>query len=99
MASKQPEFSPELIEGALTTIVYQNYLWEHFFKLNAINPCIVYYEDLLDNPSSEIQRIVDYIGVESSASVALEKAGISKEATPLNEEWRNRFNAALKIPR
>jgi len=96
-ARKEPEFAPELIEGALTAIVYQNHLWEHFFHLNGIEPCVIYYEDLLASPGSEIQRILDFMSVESSAAIDLEAIGIRKEATQLNEEWRNRFNAALLI--
>jgi len=98
-ASKAAEFAPELIEGALTTILYQNHLWQHFFQLNAIQPCVCYYEDLLENPSNEIQRILDFVGVESNIPVDIEKAGIRKEATQLNEDWRRRFNAAFKMPR
>lgn len=93
----EPSYSYERIEGAMSVGVFHNYLWDLFYDANNIEACIVYYEDILERPQEEIQRVVNFVGVEQEVSVDLSDAGLQKEATPLNLEWQERFRNELKI--
>jgi len=96
-AAKDPQYSYKSIGQALSSTIYKNFLWTHFFAVNGINACEVIYEQILENPTAEVQRIADFMGIDAQLSVNLDNAGLSKEATELNTEWIDRFNTEMKI--
>jgi len=96
---KEPIYSYENVEGAMTVGVFHNYMWDLFFQENGIEACIVYYEDLLERPSEEVQRVVDFVGVDAQVEVDLDQAGLQKEATQINLDWQESFRKELKIKR
>jgi trehalose 2-sulfotransferase len=89
---KSPVYDFDEINNARKYIENDDSLWQQLLAVNAITPCVVYYEDILDKPSKEIQRVIDFVGVEASISIDLESASLKKQATPLNLEWEERFN-------
>ena len=92
-SAAEPVYSREAIEKSLALTAYYDGLWDQFFAQNKIEPCRIFYEDILAKPNEEIQRVVDFVGVDVKVAINLEQAGLSREATSLNEEWRDRFNA------
>ncbi len=94
--TKQAVYSHEAIDKSLQLTAYYNDLWDRFFTTTKIVPLPVFYEDLLDQPTEEIQRVVDFVGVDSKVSISLEDAGLEREATALNQEWRERFESESK---
>ncbi len=91
--TKEPVYDRPELEKAVGVTNHYNEIWDLFFEQTKIKPCVVYYEDLLDRPQEEIQRVLDFVGVDAKADAKLEDAGLKREATALNEEWRQRFNA------
>ena len=96
-AAAAPAYSSEAIEKALTTSALHNSLWDQFFLVNGIEPCVVTYEDLLENPKGEVQKVIDYVGVDADPAVDLARAGLSQEANSLNRQWKDRFQETLRI--
>jgi LPS sulfotransferase NodH len=94
---KDPSYNHETIEGAITVGVFHNYMWDLFFAENGIEACMVYYEDILERPNEEVQRVVDFVGVEAEVSVDVNDAGLQREATQINLEWQERYRSELKI--
>ena len=94
---KEPTYNYEQLESATTVGVFHNCMWDLTFQENGIAPCLVWYEDLLERPTEEIQRIADFLGVEGEIAVEIDKAGLQKEATQLNLDWQERFRQEFKI--
>lgn len=94
---KEPSYKYEEIEGAITIGAFHNCMWDLIFEENGIESCMVYYEDILERPTEEIQRVVDFVGIEADVSVDLTEAGLQKEATQINLEWQELFRKELKI--
>lgn len=94
--AKEPVYSYEQIEKAVRVSTHYDGLWDHFFQLNKIEPCLVYYETLLERPQEEIQRVIDFVGVDAKVEVKLQDAGLKREATNVNREWRERFEEDSK---
>jgi trehalose 2-sulfotransferase len=95
-ATAEPVYSHEDIAKSIEVTKYYNKLWDDLFVLNKIEPWTLYYEDLLERPQQEIQGVVDFVGVRADVDVNLEDAGLKREATPLNAEWRKRFQIETK---
>lgn len=96
-ATAVPIYSSEAIEKSLTVGALQNCLWDQFFAANDIEPCLVFYEDLLEKPQQEVQKVIDYVGVAANPTISLAQAGLSKEANSTNREWKDRFRSELRI--
>ncbi len=96
-ADSEPEYSREAIENAITVTLYHEFLWDEFFSVNNLMPCCVYYEDLLKDPESEVQKVTDFLGLEIEAKGDLSEPGLRKQTTALNQEWKERFQSGLLI--
>ena len=92
----EPAFSFDGIEQAMAVIAGQNALWQHFFILNGIEPLQIVYEDLLEQPLAQISRIAEFLGVPAPDKVELGEAGIQKQSSQLNDDWKQQFNALLQ---
>jgi LPS sulfotransferase NodH len=92
-----PQYSDERLRADISTILYHDYLWEQFFTVNQINPCTVFYEDLLEQPNAEVGRVANFLGVAEVPAVELASTGLARQASGVNDEWRQRFNHGLRI--
>jgi len=88
---KQATYDFDKINRSFGLTSYQNALWERVFKANKITPHVIFYEDLLEAPTEQIQMIADFIGVDTKISIDLASAGLNKQATAQNREWDERF--------
>jgi LPS sulfotransferase NodH len=88
----EPIYDRGEIEKAIKVTEHYNEIWDKFFAHAEIEPCTVFYEDLLERPTEEIQGVLDFVGVDAKVSIDLEQAGLKREATALNQEWKDRFN-------
>ena len=93
--TKAPEFAFDGIEQAMAVISGQNSLWEHFFRLNNIQPHRITYEGLLADPNGHLENVAGFLGVEPPAQVDIHRSGIKKQASNLNQQWIEQFNALL----
>jgi len=84
-------FDPSDIESRLDTILAQCASWRKYFAMHQIEPLEVCYEDLIASPASTCEELLDFCGVDSSAPMTLEAAGVRRQADQLTQEWRERM--------
>lgn len=85
------------IKDALYFLCKEKALWESFFASIDQKPLRIMYEDLEHDPDSEINRVVEFLGV-SSFERAEKKEGLylEKQRDELSDEYKVRFIADSK---
>ena len=83
--------------------IYESY-WEDFFLDSNIRPLRIFYEDLVADPLSNLQRVINFLGIKRKIDVdKLEKFMNSsripqKQSDELSEEWVIRYLEESRCP-
>ncbi|MDE4912805.1 Stf0 family sulfotransferase [Methylobacterium sp. 092160098-2] len=82
------------VEGMLGNIDRENNDWLAFFSDKGIDPLIVFYEDVLENPQCEVDRIAQWLGV-PSGQVDQSKVPLKRQSNEETEEIIRSFRAKV----
>jgi LPS sulfotransferase NodH len=91
-----PRFDPSAIARLERTLRDNDAGWRTFFEDNRIAPLVVYYEDLAGDYAGTIVRVLDWLGVRGAKPVEIAPTRLRRQATALNEEWLERYEAFKK---
>jgi LPS sulfotransferase NodH len=75
---------------------HQDFLWEKLFSLTASEPLRLTYEEVVENPSSAVERVCSYLGVAGDSHAQLNHISLTEpQADSLSQEWADRFAEEL----
>ena len=83
-------YSATRIAELIDAITEQELATWRFFALNGIVPLAIRYEVLIQHPQIAIDRITDHLGL-PRAVIDPSRIELRKQASELNERWRERF--------
>jgi LPS sulfotransferase NodH len=86
-----PVFDAEAIKEGVRTLRERDAAWQRFFEEHAIDPCPVYYEDLVEDPVEVTKRLLDCLGIAVPDSFGLPSPQLQKQADELTEDWVRRY--------
>ena len=86
----QLSYSERRIAELIDVITEQELATWRFLGLNGIVPLAIKYEVLIQNPQFAVDRITNHLGL-PRAVIDPSRIELRKQATPLNEAWRQRF--------
>jgi LPS sulfotransferase NodH len=73
--------------------------WERWFRAQGLDPEVVWYEDLSANPLNVVERVLAYLGLETSTgATVVPVSDMRKQADAVNEQWIARFLAESRSP-
>ena len=79
------------IERSMYALVEWDGVWRTFFDATGIDPLTVWYEDLLADHASTVDRILDYLGVEPQTILTGKGPQFRRQADETSEAWVARF--------
>jgi trehalose 2-sulfotransferase len=91
------EFSLERLNGTIASIVAQNNAFLRFFERCRIAPEFIVYEEFLEDPELNINRLSERLGIIGLRHDAA-KIKLEKQAGRINEAWRARYIDAMSCP-
>lgn len=94
------EYSYRGINESLYFLCQEKALWESFFSSIDVQPLRITYEELEEEPSEQVERISNYLGVKIRENVfSFSDVGISKQRDDISESYKENFirESRLKI--
>ncbi len=89
-----PEFDAALILDYLERIVRWNAAWNVYFARAGIEPLRISYEDLMDDPQFQMERMAKTLGLRGEVRVDPSQLSLTIQRDATSAEWRERFLAA-----
>jgi LPS sulfotransferase NodH len=83
-------FDYEGIEGRVKQVEAHNERWRRWFAANGVEPLELSYESVAANPGDAVRRVLDHIGVEVPADVAIQPR-TERQSDAVNEDWIRRY--------
>lgn len=87
-------YRPRQIERLLAEIERQEAGWDAFFAERHDEPLLVEYEELRDDRSGTIRRVLAHLGVPEADGVAVAEPGTRVQADGTSARWIERFRAS-----
>jgi LPS sulfotransferase NodH len=72
------------------TLVHEE-AWKNYFVENAIQPCSIIYEDLVETYEETTLQILQYLNISLPASLSFGERQMKQQADTLSEEWYQRY--------
>jgi len=95
VARVEPRFNFEAIQSLVQLCTWEDRAWQDYFRQNAIEPCTVVYEDLLESPAAVVRRVLSYLAVQARDPLFQEGAWLhQRQSDAISEEWVERYTAA-----
>jgi LPS sulfotransferase NodH len=94
---KEPMYSYEAIRKSIGKILDERKRWETFFCQTGIEPLRIVYESFVADPRFQTERILRFVGPYAAADLEGCPAAVTEvQRTDLNEQWRKRFQDAIR---
>jgi LPS sulfotransferase NodH len=93
----QVEYDRDSILGHAYAITRANSAFSLLFKLLRVEPLVVEYEDLVEDPAGNVERVGEYLGMPGLKYVP-EQMTLEKQADELNWNFRQRFLDEVSLP-
>lgn len=90
-------YSAPFIEACREEIRLQEADWSAWFASRGIEPCEIFYEDLLLDPEEPEREICRLLGVEHDAPSRMQVPVALRQTDALNAEWIARFEAESRF--
>jgi LPS sulfotransferase NodH len=92
-AIDRESYDAKLIKAVLRQLIVDRARWSLFFARTGIEALPVFYEDVVADPQREVDRIADFVGGCSPATIRPEAVEVSVQRDAVIEQWRDRFRA------
>ncbi|MDQ3199986.1 MAG: Stf0 sulfotransferase family protein [Verrucomicrobiota bacterium] len=95
---REPEFDADLIAHCLLSAQRSEEMWTAFFQRNGIEPLPITYEDLCDDYTATVRRVLAFLRLRLPRGFDPGQPQTVRQADTLTEEWVQRYSslAALK---
>jgi len=92
----EPAFNFEAIQSLVQLCTWEDQAWQDYFRQNAIEPCTVVYEDLLESPAAVVRRVLSYLAVRPPDPLFREGAWRhQRQSDATSEEWVEWYKARV----
>ncbi|MBT0994142.1 hypothetical protein KIN34_07570 [Cellulomonas sp. DKR-3] len=88
-ATREPTYDFDAIAERVRLLQEEDAGWDAFFASRDLDPLVVVYEDLIADPAAAVAAVCTRLDV--PVPEHLPEAGTARQATDLNERWRERF--------
>jgi LPS sulfotransferase NodH len=92
---RHPVFDFTAIEALRHQIVEHDMMWNRFFSGAGLDPLVVHYEQVVNNPEETYRRIAAYTGIEVQKD-QIYNTGMVKQAGPESERWISQYQKVLR---
>jgi trehalose 2-sulfotransferase len=92
-ARAEAEYDEDGIRSRLQRIASDTRAWSRWFDANGVEPLHVVYEELAADPSGEVRRVLEHIGVDVPADLVVVPR-TERQADSRNAEWIERYRTA-----
>ena len=87
-------FPARRLRNRQSTIARENAWWDDHLTRTAVPLLEIWYEDLEQDPQSQVDRVADFLGVRS-AVVRPEAVEVTKQRDEVTAAWRERYLAEV----
>jgi LPS sulfotransferase NodH len=88
-----PPFNYEAINSLVQLATWEDQAWEDYFRQNAIDPCVVVYEELQLAPITVARQVLSYLGVLPSIQLQEGSWQNQRQADAITDDWVERYKA------
>jgi trehalose 2-sulfotransferase len=89
-------YDRDLISQCLGKSEMQRLGWQRWFEARDIKPIVVYYEDMMENPSAVVRSIVEHLDVQDDEPNIIRLPPVKKQGDDTNKEWVARFEREVQ---
>jgi len=82
-----PRFDFKVIDEWCNRIAEHNTAWANYFRENRIEPLTVFYEDLVANSRTAVERVLQFLNVPLPARIEIVPHGLEKQADEVSAQW------------
>jgi LPS sulfotransferase NodH len=79
------------LQRAVIMLKRHDSMWREFFEHNAIKPLEIFYEDVIRDRRSQVQRIGDFVGIPGAVANSIGEVHYQQQSEALNDLWVGRF--------
>ncbi|HSG33103.1 MAG TPA: Stf0 family sulfotransferase, partial [Sphingomonadaceae bacterium] len=83
----EPEYSEVALRNATKLIEQQEAAWQAMHADLKLDPLVLWFEDVLEDPSGAVGRVASYLGVEIDPAAAIEVPEIRKQSQLGARKW------------
>lgn len=91
------QFDAGLITDALERIAESDGMLEEFFRDAAIEPLVMYYEDLVADYAAQVRLVTGHVGVELHDSYRFPPSKFRRQSDDLTEQWVDLYRAHAQL--
>jgi trehalose 2-sulfotransferase len=96
MLTRTPQFHLTRLDRMLETIVEHNRSWRTYFRECGITPLVVYYEDVAQDCSVEVRRVLEFLDVPHAPGLTIKNPRLRKQSDELSEMWVSRYRQIIR---
>lgn len=89
------EFDFDLITQSVARLVEEEDMWRRYFDSNGIDPLVIFYEDLVVDPDSSVQSVLELLKVGPPPAVPAQHPSFRRQADATTASWLRRYRAEL----
>lgn len=89
----EPRYDAAEIRRSLQSIENQEKYWRKRLRKIRQTPLEIAYEDLIQDPQREVDRVAAHLGLRETARIDPSLVSVAVQRDELSEEWRRRFLA------
>jgi trehalose 2-sulfotransferase len=97
-AAATPRYDEGLIDQCLEEIGRQRLGWLRWFEINAIQPVVVDFEDLIADRAGVVRGVVELFEVETDEPEQIHPPAVRKQGDEINLAWAARFRREHGLP-
>lgn len=86
------DYSAEAVEQARTYIEQQEADLDLLLKELSIEPLILWYEDVVEEPHQAVHRVAEFIGVQLDPAASVDIPEVEKQAEEDSMRWRDNYS-------
>jgi LPS sulfotransferase NodH len=82
-----PKFDFKVIDEWCNRIVAHDEGWANYFRVNQIEPLVLFYEDVVGSHCAAAERVLEFLGLQFQPGLEIPPPAVEKQATRISEEW------------
>jgi len=89
----EPDYSAEAVARAARMIERQQASWQAMYRDLRVEPLVIWYEDVLEDPGGTVIRVANYLEVTLDAAAAIAVPAIERQSQAGARAWADRHAA------
>jgi LPS sulfotransferase NodH len=93
-AGARVEFKAEAVDHAMALLDREEAAWDRLIGMAGIEPMVIWYEDVLEQPAQAAQKVADFLGVSLDPAAAVNIPSVEKQSEADPKLWAERYAAS-----